>query len=106
MDQTTVSAFDHGTIRVGSSLATAAPLWIKPYKSIGVGLPTTGALDVYASFVGVTYFAFEFGLVIEEQFMKYWQVSIPAQWLKFVGRSTVDTEGLPDGTMLAWGGKS
>jgi hypothetical protein len=54
----------------------------------------------------MTYFAFEWGLVVEEQFMKCWEVSIPAQWLKFVGRSTVDTEGLPDGTILAWGGKS
>jgi len=106
MDQTTVSAFDHGTIRVGSSLANAAPLWIKPYKSIGVGLTMTGAFDVYASFDGVTYFAYAFGLVVEEQFMKTWETSIPAQWLKFVGRSTVDTEAMPDGTLLPWGGKS
>jgi hypothetical protein len=38
--------------------------------------------------------------------MKTWETSIPAQWLKFVGRSTVDTEAMPDGTLLPWGGKS
>ena len=106
MDQTTVSAFDHGMIRVGDELSTAEPLWIKPYKSIGVGMTASGAFDVFASFDGVNYCAYEISIVAEEQFMKCWETSIPAEWIKLVGRSTVDTEGLPDGTLLPWGGKS
>jgi hypothetical protein len=106
MDEKTISTFDHGTVRVGATLAAADALWIKPYTAVAVGATTTGAFDVYASFDGESYFAYSLGTVVEQGFMRCWKARIPACWLKFVGRATADTEAIADGTLLPWGAKS
>jgi hypothetical protein len=105
----TRSTFATGTVRVGNSLVTAAPLWIEPYTAIGVASPVTGGVDVYASLDGQAYYLYAPGTYIEEGYLRSWKARIPARWLKFVGRALTgvpSASALPDGTMLEWGGKS
>ncbi len=106
MNRPTISAFNHGTVRVGDELSTAEPLWIAPYTAIGVASTVTGGIDVYASFDGETYFIYAPGVFVDQGYIRSWKARIPAQWLKFVGRETAEAQAMPDGTILQWGAKS
>ena len=106
LHRASISAFASGTVRVGSSLALAEPLWIEPYTAVGVGSPVAGGVTAYASFDGETYFVYAPGTVIELGFMRTWKARIPARWLKFVGVAAGGESAIPDGTLLEWGAKS
>jgi hypothetical protein len=106
LNRPNISAFASGTVRVGDALATAEPLWIEPYTAVGITTLFAGGLDVYASFDGQSYSIYAPGVFVDQAYMRCWKARIPARWLKFVGRETVDAQAMPDGTILQWGAKS